>query len=200
LRRAWGVTPEQLAVLYVGRLAPEKNLEALAEAFAGVRLKRPEAKLILVGDGPAARAMQSMCPDAVFAGMRSGEDLATHYASADLFLFPSLTETFGNVTPEAMASGLPVVAFDYAAAAQLVTPFRSGLLARFGDTASLIARATAIVQHPERLREMGREARHTAESMSWDRIIEQIESRFFALIDGERPARVHGTHPQPLAS
>lgn len=189
LRRAWGLAPDQLAVVYVGRLAPEKNLEALAAAFTGLRTMTPDAKLVLVGDGPAARLVQSMCPDAIFAGMRSGEDLAAHYASADLFLFPSLTETFGNVTPEAMASGLPVVAFDYAAAAQLVSPPRCGLLARYGDTDDFVAQASAIVADLARLRAMGLEARRVAESMSWERILEQIERRFLALLDNARPAR-----------
>ena len=76
----------------------------------------PRTRLVLVGDGPLAAALRSRLPEAVFCGMRTSVDLAAHYASADIFLFPSLTETFGNVTLEAMASGLAVVAFDYAAA------------------------------------------------------------------------------------
>ena len=78
--------------------------------------------LLLVGDGPARAALQAQCPRAVFAGMRSGDDLAAHYASADAFIFPSLTETFGNVTPEAMASGLPVLAFAHGALGLNGTP------------------------------------------------------------------------------
>ena len=84
-----------------------------------------------MGDGPEEAYLRNQLPDAVFAGMRRGESLATHYASADLFLFPSCTETFGNVTLEAMASGLPLVAYNYAAAAQHVQHGIHGLLACF---------------------------------------------------------------------
>ncbi|MDE1948580.1 MAG: glycosyltransferase family 1 protein, partial [Burkholderiales bacterium] len=118
LRRSWGVGADETVVLCVGRLAPEKNLDTLLEAFEGMRAVNPALRLVLVGDGPMREQLRQRCPDAVFAGLRGGDDLAAHYASGDLFLFPSLTETFGNVTPEAMASGLPVLAFDCAAAGQ----------------------------------------------------------------------------------
>jgi glycosyltransferase involved in cell wall biosynthesis len=199
LRRAWGVAPDELAVLYVGRLAPEKNLEVLAHAFNTIRRARPGAKLVLVGDGPAARTVQGLCPDAVFAGMRAGEDLAAHYASADLFLFPSLTETFGNVTPEAMASGLPVVAFDYAAASQLVTPGQTGQLAPFADTEAFVRHAAALAADLDHVRAMGRHARRAAEVLGWDRIIEQIEARFIAIIDAATPVRPQAGRTQLLA-
>jgi glycosyltransferase involved in cell wall biosynthesis len=201
LRRAWGVAPGQAVALHVGRLAPEKNLETLARAFASVRNACPAAKLVLVGDGPAGRSLQALCPDAVFAGMRSGEDLATHYASADLFLFPSLTETFGNVTPEAMASGLPIVAFDYAAAATLIETNRSGLLARFADTGEFIAHAAALARDAGRRHAMGSEARRVAESLGWERIAEQLEGIFLALLDENgRILAPHGLRTPRLAS
>ena len=116
LRQRWGAEPTDPVLLYVGRLAAEKNLELAIHAFARIRQEQPSARLVLVGDGPLASRLQARYPDVIFPGMRIGADLAAHYASADLFLFPSLTETFGNVTLEAMASGLAVVAFDYAAA------------------------------------------------------------------------------------
>ncbi len=118
LRRQWGATADTPVAIYVGRLAPEKNLPALLAAFDAIRRRVPAARLVVVGDGPAAKSLRAQCPDVHFAGIRTGEELAAHYASADVFLFPSLTETFGNVTLEAMASGLAVVAYDYAAAAQ----------------------------------------------------------------------------------
>ena len=118
LRRQWGVTPATPVVLHVGRLAAEKNLPALAAAFITISKRQPRARMVLVGEGPEERMLRSRLPEAIFAGTRRGEELASHYASADLFLFPSLTETFGNVTLEAIASGLPLVAYDYAAAGQ----------------------------------------------------------------------------------
>jgi glycosyltransferase involved in cell wall biosynthesis len=199
LRRAWGVAPGDPAVLYVGRLAPEKNLETLARAFTRLRQMRPDAKLVLVGDGPASRSVQALCPEAIFAGLRSGVDLAAHYASADLFLFPSLTETFGNVTPEAMASGLPVVAFDYAAAAQLVTPGRNGLLASFGDSVEFILHSMTLASDSARMRQMGAYARRAAESLSWDRIVEQIEAMFFSMVDATPRSRTQAHQPAPVA-
>jgi glycosyltransferase involved in cell wall biosynthesis len=110
LRVQWGLGDEDLAVLYVGRLAAEKNLPLLVRAFRAVQAQEPSAKLIVVGDGPEREALRELAPDAVFAGLRRGDDLAQHYASADLFVFPSRSETFGNVILEAMASGLATVA------------------------------------------------------------------------------------------
>jgi glycosyltransferase involved in cell wall biosynthesis len=120
LRARWGVRPHQLVVACVGRLAAEKNLDLLLTAFDAIRRRVPDARLLLVGEGPMRAELQQRCPAAILAGQRGGEDLAAHYASADLFLFPSMTETFGNVTTEAMASGLPVLAFDHAGAGQLI--------------------------------------------------------------------------------
>ena len=119
LRASWGATDQTLVVLHVGRLAAEKNLGALLDSYEKIRQLRPDSRLVLVGDGPSRADLERRCPGAVFAGMRTGHELAEHYASGDLFVFPSTTETFGNVTLEAMASGLPVVAYHYAAAAQV---------------------------------------------------------------------------------
>ena len=184
LRRGWGAGPESLVVLHVGRLAQEKNLPTLAAVHRVARRNNPAVRLVLVGDGPARKWLEAQCPDAHFAGMRSGDDLAAHYASGDLFVFPSLTETFGNVTPEAMASGLPVLAYNYAAAGTLIRSGHNGVLARFGDTLDFVDRAARLVQDRARLREMGLRARETACAMGWDRIVEQIESVFAATING----------------
>ena len=119
LRRSWGLGPDDLAVLYVGRIAPEKNLALLERAFEAILARRPEARLIMVGSGPALQGMRARQPRAIFTGPQTGELLAAHYASGDLFLFPSLTETYGNVVAEALASGLPVVAYRDAAAQEI---------------------------------------------------------------------------------
>jgi glycosyltransferase involved in cell wall biosynthesis len=101
LRRHWQVDPQEPVVLYVGRLAAEKNLPLALAAFKAIRKACPQARSVLVGDGPLAAKLRVQEPEAIFCGMRSGKELAAHYASADLFLFPSLTETFGNVILEA---------------------------------------------------------------------------------------------------
>jgi glycosyltransferase involved in cell wall biosynthesis len=116
LRAQWGVGPRQLAVIHVGRIAPEKNLALAVRCFREIQEIFPDVRYVWVGDGPERARLAIENPDFVFTGIRRGEDLARHFASADLFLFPSLTETFGNVTLEALASGVPTVAFDYGAA------------------------------------------------------------------------------------
>jgi glycosyltransferase involved in cell wall biosynthesis len=144
LRQTWGVGANQLVVAYVGRLAAEKNLGLVLAAFAAIRQQQPDARLLFVGDGPARAALQAAHPEHLFAGMQSGEDLARHYASADLFLMPSLTETFGNTTLEALASGLGVVAFDQAAAAELIEDGITGCRVPPGDAAAFIAAAATL--------------------------------------------------------
>ncbi len=176
LRQQWGAGPQDMVVLCVGRLAVEKNLDVLLQAFQGMQAADPRAKLVLVGDGPERNALQQRCPSAVFAGLRRGEDLGAHYASADLFLFPSVTETFGNVLPEAMASGLAVVAFDYAAAHQVVRHGDSGLLVPFGDAAAFCTAAQRLAGQTGWVRAMGEQARMKACQMDWGRIVEQIET------------------------
>lgn len=184
LRGQWGVAPGDLAVLHVGRLAAEKNLATLLQAFEAIRQVQPRARLVLVGDGPARKALQQQCPQAVFAGMRHGDDLAAHYASGDLFVFPSMTETFGNVTPEAMASGLPVLAYDYAAASQLISPGRNGQLTPFGNAPAFVEAATRMCQNRAALQVLGAQARETARGLGWDRIVGVIEVIYQAMTTG----------------
>ena len=176
LRQAWGVAPQTLVLACVGRLAPEKNLGLLLQAFAAVRTVRPDSRLLLVGDGPARAGLLAACPDLLLAGQRRGDDLAAHYASADLFVFPSMTETFGNVTPEAMASGLPVLAFDHAAAGQLIRNGVNGLLAPLGDSAAFVRQAVALAQDRLGAQALGRQARETALAHGWANIVDQVEA------------------------
>lgn len=132
LRAQWGVAPHQLAVIYVGRIAAEKNLPLAVRSFRAIQQIVPGARYIWVGDGPARMALAAQNPDFAFAGVQRDEALARHYASADLFVFPSLTETFGNVTLEALASGVPTIAFDYGAARTHLTD-ACGRRVAFGD-------------------------------------------------------------------
>ncbi|HZP68145.1 MAG TPA: glycosyltransferase, partial [Rudaea sp.] len=148
LRAAWGAAPGDLVVVHVGRIAPEKNLGLAVRAFRAIREIRPDAKFVWVGDGPARAALEAQNPDFHFAGMQHGEALARHYASADMFLFPSVTETFGNVTVEALASGLPVVAFDYGAAREHLTP-ECGRRVPFGNDDAFVVAARELASAPE---------------------------------------------------
>ena len=175
LRRAWGAGPDDPVVLSVGRLAAEKNLQLVLDAHAALHQHRPATRLVLVGDGPLAARLRAQHPDILFAGMRTGADLAAHYASADLFLFPSLTETFGNVTLEAMASGPAVVAFDYAAARHHIRHGHDGWLVDCADPAGFIAAARHLGERPELIYALGQAARQAVMAFDWERIHEQLE-------------------------
>ncbi|UXH77725.1 glycosyltransferase family 4 protein [Roseateles amylovorans] len=184
LRAQWGVAPGDPVLLHVGRLAAEKNLQLLADVWPAVRERHPRARLVLVGDGPARAELQQQLPDAIFAGMRHGEALAACYASGDLFVFPSVTETYGNVTPEALASGLPVMAYGYAAAGLLVRDGINGGLAPFNEAAAFRQRLLALLDTPQGLSGMREAARASAESLDWDGIVQGIEQVYAAAIDG----------------
>ncbi|MDZ4811709.1 MAG: glycosyltransferase family 1 protein [Pseudomonadota bacterium] len=159
LRASWGLQPDTLAVLHIGRLAPEKNLDLVARSFERIRQSQPLAKLIWVGDGPSLPELRSRHPEHVFCGVRRGLELSQHFASGDLFLFPSLTDTFGNVTLEAMASGLPVVAFDYAAAREHIHDGVSGRTVTFADGEAFILAAEQLADDRAQRSEMGLLAR-----------------------------------------
>ncbi|MGB0129886.1 MAG: glycosyltransferase family 1 protein [Rhodocyclaceae bacterium] len=167
LRAAWGLAPDQLAVIYVGRIAPEKNMPLVLKAFEAIRQARPDARLVLVGDGPSRPGLQSSLSDTIFAGMHTGAALAEHYASGDLFLFPSLTETFGNVTLEAMASGLPVVAFDYAAAGDLIRDADDGVKVPLREETRFIEAAAGLAEDDGRRQVLGARARAIALNHDW---------------------------------
>jgi glycosyltransferase involved in cell wall biosynthesis len=190
LRGSWGASEHDLVALHVGRLAPEKNLRLFAESARAMQAAAGRMRVVVVGDGPEAAALRAANRDFVFAGMRSGAALAAHYASADVFLFPSLTETFGNVVTEAMASGLAVVAFDYAAARQHIRHRETGMLAPFEDASAFAESAQELAADP-RLRDRVRAgARATARELTWDRVLDELEGALHAVIARSRAARV----------
>ncbi|WP_137939516.1 glycosyltransferase family 1 protein [Chitinivorax sp. B] len=176
LRTEWGITADELAVCHVGRLAPEKNLQVVARAFEAIRATGRPCRMVWVGDGPERQALQAQFPDHVFAGMRKGDDLARHYASADIFLFPSLTETYGNVTIEALASGLAVVAYNYAAAREQIRPRQSGMLAGVGDEVAFIDAACELAKHPQLLEDIRHQAAQSVTHLSWAQIVADFET------------------------
>ena len=186
LRRSWGAGEADPVAIYVGRLAPEKNLPLVAMAYECMRQRNPAAKLVWVGDGPAREALSRQHPHNIFAGTRTGKDLAEHYASADVFLFSSMTETFGNVVLEAMASGLAVVTFNYAAGRQHIENSISGLLSPFGDNQRFIRDCASLVNDPLRARSLGRAARHAALNADWEAVFDQYERVLHNVIEKSR--------------
>jgi len=187
LRRSWGAGDNDLVAMYVGRLAAEKNLPVVMQAYSMMRVVQPSAKLVLVGDGPERARLTREFPQAIFAGMRVREHLAAHYASADVFLFPSTTETYGNVTVEAMASGLAVVAYDYAAAKQHIRHNINGLTAPFDATDDFVKLATALAPDSARIRAMGAAARTTTEKLDWTCIVAEFEQALLELTADPNP-------------
>jgi glycosyltransferase involved in cell wall biosynthesis len=174
LRQRWGVGSHGLAVIYVGRIAAEKNLELAIGAFERIRRRLPGARFVWVGTGPLAERLRLEHSDHVFCGLRLGEDLAEHFASADLFLFPSVTETFGNVTLEAMASGVPTIAFDYGAAHAYLEDCEQGRLVPLGDDAAFAAAALEVACDPDQRRAMGVAARRVACHLHPERVAREF--------------------------
>ena len=174
LRREWGAGDGCPVALFVGRIAAEKNLPLAVRAFQQIMTQSPGARCVFVGDGPKAAWLRDQHPEFIHAGARTGTDLARHYASADLFIFPSLTETFGNVLTEALASGLVTVSHDYAAARQHVKHGLNGFVAGVGDENAFLT-ATALALPRWNSPDLRTAARSTAAGLSWNAIIDQFE-------------------------
>ncbi len=175
LRESWGADEATPVVMLVSRIAAEKNLAVAIQAYEQMRTVNPGAKMVLVGDGPARAGLQTKYPDVIFAGMQTGEALAEHYASGDIFVYPSQTETYGNVTVEAMASGLATIAYDYAAARQHIVHNSNGLLVPLGDAGEFVRQAKLLIADMERVQRLRHAARQTVKSLTWDHIMSQME-------------------------
>ena len=175
LRSDWNAGPDDPVVIHVGRMAAEKNYPLLFRAYAAMKKANPACRFVLAGEGPLKRALMRNHPDCVFAGFFSRDEIGRYYASADIYIHASLTETFGNVLTEAMASGLAAVGFDYAAARIFMRDGESGLTAPCADPEALIAAAVRLAVDPalrSRLRIAGRAA---VEAQSWEKVIGRFE-------------------------
>ncbi|TGK32711.1 glycosyltransferase family 1 protein [Leptospira gomenensis] len=192
LRKSWGISDEQLTVIYVGRIAAEKNVTLAVRTFRKIQESHPEAKMILVGDGPKKNTLEKSNSDLIFVGLKTGEELAKHYASGDLFLFPSMTETFGNVVLEAMASGLPVVAYDYAAAGCYVQHGISGFLPGFGNDQEFVDMSCVLAGNSVLRKRIRDKARRIAMNCTWEKVtcaLRDIYGEFSLPINGNTKAK-----------
>lgn len=190
LRASWGVTDATSVLIAVGRVAAEKNIELALEAWQAAATALPGTRLVVVGDGPARERLARRHPEVRFVGALRGDALTAHYASADGFLFPSLTDTFGNVVLEALASGLPVVAFDTAAAAEYVVDGESGRLVAVGDRAAYVDAVRGLALTPAPIRDREREAaRRSALRTTWPDVLARFESRLVATVLGHEASR-----------
>lgn len=186
LRAHWDARAGAPVLLCVGRVAGEKNIALALRAFEALRRRQPDARLIVVGDGPQRAALEAAYPAVRFVGTQQGTELAACYASADLFLFPSLTDTFGNVTLEALASGLPVVAYDIAAAAEHVEDGVSGRLVAPGDEAGFENAVIDLAMQPQHLEAMRAHAVAAARKARWDEILTRFETALRDTIDAHQ--------------
>ena len=186
IRTALGVKPDQVLVGHVSRLAYEKNVSFLGQALAGLESQLPDqVRVLIVGDGPArAELEQTLGPQANFVGYRTGEELADYYSACDLFAFASLTETFGNVILEAMASGLPVVAIRKGGPGDLIQEGKNGLLVEPSEPATDMSdRLASLVVNNQKRIFMSAQARNFALSQSWDTIMTALRNEYATSIN-----------------
>ncbi len=186
LRESWGASPDDPVALYVGRIAPEKNLDLFFKSCDAMREKAPTLKVVVVGDGPLLENLKDTHPGVIFAGVKRDEELAACYASADLFPFPSTSETYGNVVVEALASGLQVVAFDYAAPAKFIEDGKNGHLCPMADKDAFVAACLRAIENPAAT-ELRAAALRSASGQSWDRIVDHFEAALEKIVAEYKP-------------
>ncbi|MCS4236763.1 glycosyltransferase family 1 protein [Stenotrophomonas sp. BIGb0135] len=189
LREEWGIDGNGFAAIYVGRIAPEKNLGLAVKAFRRVQQSRPKARFIWVGDGPSREKLAHENPDFIFCGVQRGEALARHFASGDLFLFPSRSETFGNVTLEAMASGVATVAFDYGAAREHLRTDESGIAVN--DDAAFLAAALQLAGDDVQRARLGRNAATAMRRLHPQQVVAEFDALLAELAQARRPHADH---------
>jgi glycosyltransferase involved in cell wall biosynthesis len=175
----FGVSNGQVRLLYVGRISREKDLDLLADAYRRLRKEKLPVQLFVVGHGPYSEALAKSLPGAVFTGYLRGTELATAYASADIFLFPSTTDTFGNVILEAQASGLPVVVSDSGGPKELVADKTNGLITKSHDVEDFTRAIRELVADRALRERMANAARDSVTDRSWPRAF----AKFWALTE-----------------
>ncbi len=191
LRLKWQAEPEDPVVIHAGRMAAEKNYDLLFAAFDAMRAVNPRCRFVVVGDGPLRARWQRAQPGVVFTGFIPRGELARHYATADIYVHASLSETFGNVLTEAMASGLAVAGFDYAAAREFVRHGQNGLAVPCDEPGALINAAVMLAQDPLLRAQLRLAARQAVEAQSWERVIMGFEAELLEVAVG-RPAAPAG--------
>ena len=192
-RLAWGVPGDGPVVIHTGRLAREKNYGLISRAFDAMRAANPHCRFIVVGDGPLRAGLATQLPYARFTGFVGRATLAAHYASGDIYLHASVTETYGNVAAEALASGLAFAGYDYAAAHELVRPGENGLLVPPGDEPGFLAAAVRLATDPALVARLRAQAPAAVVARSWDNVVTQ-----FAADLAEAACRPAATPPAAL--
>lgn len=191
-RRRWGLGDEDLAVLHVGRLNEEKNIALAVQAFEAVHNVQPRARMIWVGDGPLRAKLMQAHPDHIYLNALAGEALAACYASSDIFLFPSLSESFGNVSLEALASGLALLAFDYGAAATYARHDQSACLTPYADRQAFVQNAQRLATDAELRNRLRATAREAVLALDWRDALDQFEQQLLSIASAANQFRYGG--------
>jgi len=185
-RRSVGLADDELVVLFLGRLVMEKALDVFSDAMDVLSEKKIRHRILIVGDGPARPWLEERLPDAVYAGHLMGDELARAVASADVMVNPSITEAFGNVTLEAMASGLPVIAVNATGATNLVTHGKTGFLAEPGDYETIADELATYARKPETRRKHGLAGLKVAQGRDWDQINSAVLHTYSRVIERKK--------------
>lgn len=183
LRASVGADADAPMVLMVSRLVKEKDLLDLVPMARRLEADGHAFRLVFVGEGPLRERLEEELPEAVFVGYQEGEALSRWYASADIFIFPSTTETFGNVVQESLASGVPAVVVDRGGPQTVVEPGETGLVARSNDPDDLAARVGELLSDPDRRHAMARAAREQTEGRTWRKVNDRILDGYRALLE-----------------
>ncbi|WP_198597337.1 glycosyltransferase family 4 protein [Gracilimonas amylolytica] len=177
-RKERGFKEDDIVVTFVSRLVWEKELDTFRHSVQKLSEENAHIKAMVVGDGPAKAELQELMPEAVYTGFLNGEDLATAYASSDVFMFPSHTETFGNVTLEAMSCGLPCLVANATGSRSLVEDGVNGFLAEPQDKTDFTEKLKKIVESISLRKEMGERSREKALGYEWDEINGQLVQNY----------------------
>jgi phosphatidylinositol alpha 1,6-mannosyltransferase len=176
-----GIGADEIVILHVSRLVREKRLDTLTGA-----LKQVPHRVVIAGDGPDRAAAERELPGAIFLGFQDGEDLAAAYASSDIFIFPSDSESFGNVTLEAMASGLPCVCADATGSRSLVVEGETGFLVDADDADGFARAVLRLADNPDLRRRMGRAGRQRALTFGWDETLGRMLGYYRAVLSEKK--------------
>jgi len=179
-RHKYGLNDNDIVVSFVSRLVWEKNLETYVAAIKRLQDKKSNIRALIVGDGPARSEMEKMLPEGIFTGFLSGEELAKAYACSDLFMFPSDTETFGNVTLEAMSSGVPVVGANATGSRSLINPGHNGYLAEPDLEEDFAKQVLKIYENIELRQQLSMNAREKALEYSWSNVNKKLLENYYS--------------------
>jgi len=192
-RRSVGIADDEMAIAFLGRIVMEKGLDVFSDAIRAFEPLGLKHRVLVIGEGPARPWFEQQLPGGIFLGQQTGGDLARALASADVFLNPSITETFGNVTLEAMASAIPVIAAESTGATNLVRPGVTGTLVDGAEPDEFAAALADYARDPELRRRHGEAGLAIARTMDWDSINSAVIRAYkHAIVKRERLARITG--------